>query len=222
MLENLLSPKNLMNFFNQEFDGKTVNITDPVYSKNSDIQLINIYSEQKIYLSIHARKNQNKETVNNFVDKLTYAKSNGDIFIPIWLTKGKKSEFIHKFNGSKQAIRNVKEATDDLYNIHSKVREASNFQNGNLFVLVQKEIKNQTKLILKHFHSTPVHRRRFNLPVDIDTYPISEKNELESNSQYKKQLRTSSLHMTHRWNSTNISSDLMEYVIKTQLIEIIN
>jgi hypothetical protein len=74
-------------------------------------------------------------------------------------------------------------------------------------------------ITLKHFHSTPVYRRRFNFPIDIDTYPPSEKNEMESDSQYQKQLKTSSLHMVHKWNSTNISSDLMEYVIKSQLIK---
>ena len=125
MLEHLLSRQKLIDYFNTQFENKITTITDDVYSKNSEIQLINPYSSHNIYLSLQAKKSQTGETVKQFRDKLRYSRAKGDIFIPIWLTgkAGKYGEkltndFIYPFPGSKQSIRNVHESTDDLSLIH--------------------------------------------------------------------------------------------------------
>lgn len=232
MLEKLLTTPQMVKYLQSQFEGEILDLNDTKYNSKTDFQIHNPYSDKKIIISCQARKGQQSETIEDFKKKLMYANNSNHILIPIFLTgkAGKKytNDFVFPYKSHRGAVRNANPFANihNLYSVSPKVFQATDKQNGNLFVLIQKEKFNFNNLLtnqestffLKHFETKQVEYLPRKFPSNFNQLPISEQSQLLNDHLYQKKISRTGLHFTKDPRSFNdIKFGIYNHIIKSKL-----
>jgi len=232
MLEKLLTTQAMVKYLQSQFEDEIISLSDSIYNPKTDFRISNPYSEKKIIISCQARKGQNKETINDFSKKLIQSKTAGDILIPIFLTgkagKNYTNDFVFPYKQNKGAVRNANPHANihNLYGVNPKVILTTKQQQGNLFVLVQREKfdfdipsgSRDSEFYLKHFETKPITYLPRKTPNNFNQLPGSEQLELQNDPLYQIRESKSGLHFIKDPRSfSDIRYGILEYFVKPNL-----
>lgn len=213
MLEKLLLQKQLIQLISSHFSDNLIELKDTRYKPNTEIQITNPCTNHRIILAPRARKNTSNETINNFENKLIYAKNKDDIFIPIWLTGGKKNDFITPFTGSKKCLKNANQSLENIYSVQKKIKLTSKYQNGEILVLVQKDGSHT----LRQYKTDKLFGRHLPFPENFRNLSYSEQKEIRESFHYKLLEREKSLRFKFIESSPQIKP-ILDYIVYNRLI----